>query len=120
MAYSKKTWVNDEVITKEGLNNIEMGISTNDTAITGLSGKVTALESKVIPVTTSTNGLMISADKTKLDGLKNYTLPAATTSALGGVKQAAAVTDAAQETVTKEEFNALLASLRTAGIIAGS
>ena len=40
--------------------------------------------------TTSTAGLMSAADKTKLDGIASgankYTLPAATTSALGGVK----------------------------------
>lgn len=36
--------------------------------------------------TTSAPGFMSAADKTKLDGLKNYTLPAATTTALGGVK----------------------------------
>ena len=49
----------------------------------------------------------------------SYTLPAATASALGGVKQAAAVSDAAAAP-TMEEFNALLASLRAAGILAGS
>lgn len=48
-----------------------------------------------------------------------YILPAATTSALGGVKMGAAVTDAAAAP-TQEEFNALLASLRAAGIIAAS
>ena len=48
-----------------------------------------------------------------------YTLPAATTSALGGVKMAAAVADAV-EAPTKEEFNALLAALRAAGIISTS
>lgn len=36
--------------------------------------------------TTSTPGFMSAADKTKLDGLKNYTLPAATATTLGGVK----------------------------------
>lgn len=42
---------------------------------------------------------------------------AATTSTAGPVKQAAAVADAASAP-TKAEFNALLASLRAAGIIA--
>lgn len=46
-----------------------------------------------------------------------YTLPAATTAALGGVKQAAAVEDVAAAP-TMEEFNGLLASLRTAGTLA--
>lgn len=49
----------------------------------------------------------------------SYTLPAATTSALGGVKMAAAVSDAASAP-TMEEFNSLLASLRAAGILASS
>ena len=49
----------------------------------------------------------------------SYTLPAANTSALGGVKMAAAVADAAAAP-TMEEFNGLLASLRAAGILASS
>lgn len=49
----------------------------------------------------------------------SYTLPAATTSTLGGVKMAAAVADAAAAP-TQTEFNALLASLRAAGILASS
>lgn len=49
----------------------------------------------------------------------SYTLPAATTSALGGVKMAASVADAAADP-TMEEFNGLLASLRAAGILASS
>lgn len=41
----------------------------------------------------------------------------ATTAKEGIVKMAAAVTDAAGENVTKAEFNALLTSLRNAGIL---
>ena len=63
---------------------------------------------------------MIANDKKKLDGLNNYTLPAATADILGGVKQGVAVANAAQTNVTKEEFNALLTSLRNAGVIANS
>ncbi|MCR0998665.1 head fiber protein [Serratia rubidaea] len=46
-----------------------------------------------------------------------FTPPAATTAAIGGVKQGAAVADAAAAP-TQSEFNALLASLRAAGVIA--
>ena len=51
-------------------------------------------------------------------GGAGYELPAATPNALGGVKQAEAVSDAAGDTVTTAEFGALLAALRAAGIIA--
>ena len=47
-----------------------------------------------------------------------YSLPAATTAALGGVKQGVAVADAASTAPTAAEFKALLDSLRTAGVIA--
>lgn len=39
MAYSKKTWVDGEVITDEALNNIENGIETVDTALENKAGK---------------------------------------------------------------------------------
>ena len=48
-----------------------------------------------------------------------YTLPAASKTTLGGVKQAAAVSDAAAAP-TQEEFNNLLKSLRDAGILASA
>ncbi|ATY08458.1 head fiber protein [Klebsiella aerogenes] len=51
-----------------------------------------------------------------------YTLPAATKTALGGVKMGAAVADSAATDVAGlvSDYNALLASLRAAGIIATS
>lgn len=50
-----------------------------------------------------------------------YTLPAATTTVRGGVKQAAVIADSTEETnPTVTEYNALLAALRTAGILASS
>lgn len=73
--------------------------------------------------TQSASGLMSAADKKKLDGIaeqaNKYTLPAATKSATGGVKQGVAVTDAAGGD-EKDKINALLASLRAAGIIANA
>lgn len=69
----------------------------------------------------SQDGLMSKEDKAKLDGVaeqaNKFTLTAATTSALGGVKQGAKVDDAAGGD-EKDKLNALLASLRAAGIIA--
>ena len=50
--------------------------------------------------------------------MKQSVAPAATTTTAGVVKQAAAVADAAGSAPTAAEYNALLAALRTAGIIA--
>ena len=84
--------------------------------------KITEINSKLIEATTSKSGLMSSADKNKLDSLNNYSLTAATKEALGGVKQASAVADSsgATDTALETKFNALLASLRTAGILANN
>ena len=74
--------------------------------------------------TSSDNGLMSAADKSKLDNIasnaNNYTLPNASTSVRGGVLMAAAVADLtgtedAAAICTK--VNALLSALRTAGIL---
>lgn len=73
--------------------------------------------------TQSASGLMSATDKKKLDGIaanaNKYTLPNASSSAIGGVKQGVAVTDAAGGD-EKDKINALLASLRAAGVIANS
>ena len=74
--------------------------------------------------TQSASGLMSAADKKKLDGIaanaNKYTLPNASSSAIGGVKQGTAVTDATGSEDAHTKLNALLASLRTAGVIANS
>lgn len=74
--------------------------------------------------TTTESGLMSSADKTKLNNIEteanNYTLPNATTSVRGGVLMATAVTDLAgteDAVAICTKVNALLAALRTAGIL---
>lgn len=93
-----------------------------------LVDSVVALQSAVVDQTFSGNattteaGLMSATDKAKLDAIEaeanKYVLPAATDAALGGVKQAAVVADAAGAAPTAAEFKALLDSLRAAGIIA--
>ena len=74
--------------------------------------------------TQSASGLMSATDKKKLDGIaanaNKYMLPNASSSAIGGVKQGTAVTDATSSEDAHTKLNALLASLRTAGVIANS
>lgn len=53
-------------------------------------------------------------------GGSSYVLPAATTSALGGVKMAAHVASASGDNVTAAEFEALLDALEAAGIVSAS
>lgn len=146
MAYSKKTWNNDEVITQEAMNNIESGVASNDTKNTQQDTKISEIEGKLVKaVAGSKDGLMSKEDKTKLDGIaeqaNKYVLPAASTS-IGGVKQATKVdnvsaadaTNAVATNPTQAEFNkvvalanetkaklnAALAALKTAGVMANS
>ena len=98
------TWTDNELITKELLNDLETRADRvgekGDTGPQGPKGDK------------GDTGPQGPAGPT-------YTLPPATSKALGGVKQGVAVADAAAAP-TKEEFNALLKSLRDAGIIAAS
>lgn len=98
MAYSPTTWTTGDTITAEKMNKLEQGVANEQVGPQGPKGE------------TGAQGPQGPAGAT-------YTLPAATTAALGGVKQAAAVEDVAAAP-TMEEFNGLLASLRTAGILA--
>ena len=75
--------------------------------------------------TGSEAGLMSAADKTKLNSIaanaNNYVLPAASSAAIGGVKMGTAVEDLAgteDAAAICTKVNALLAALRTAGILA--
>ena len=100
MAYTPTTWNNGDLITAEKLNKLEQGVKNEQVGPQGPKGDP-------------------GAKGDKGDPGEAYTLPAAKTNVLGGVKQAAAVPDAAAAP-TKEEFNALLASLRSAGILANA
>lgn len=75
-------------------------------------------------VTETADGLMSSTDKSKLDNIadnaNNYTLPNASASVRGGVLMATAVADLAgteDAAAICTKVNALLAALRTAGIL---
>ena len=66
--------------------------------------EISATDTTYSDATQSASGLMSASDKTKLDGIatnaNNYTLPAATDSAIGGVKQGTNVTIAADGTIS--------------------
>lgn len=72
--------------------------------------------------TTTASGLMSASDKVKLNGIEaeanKYVLPAATTAAAGGVKQATNVPEAAGAAPTAAEFKALLDALIASGSMA--
>ena len=63
-------------------SSIKGGVKVGDGL--GMSGET--LNVTLQTATTSTNGLMSSADKTKLNGLENYTLQTASSTVKGGVK----------------------------------
>lgn len=63
-------------------------------------------------------GKVIFEEGSQIEGLPAPTIPDASTEVKGLVKQGAAIADAAGEAPTATEYNALLASLRTAGILA--
>lgn len=99
-----------------------IGAGTSSLAI-GATATTAAAGNHTHPdATTTAAGFMTSTMVTKLNGIaasaNNYTLPASTATVRGGALRGAAVEDATndpEDLVTK--FNALLASLRAAGLI---
>lgn len=127
MAYTKKDWKDGEVITEAAMDNIENGVSANDTKNTQQDGKISEIEGKLVKaVAGSKDGFMSKEDKTKIDGIEaqanKYTLPAANKTTLGGVKQMALIADLSTETTTdlKNKINAILAEMKKQGIMANS
>lgn len=143
MAYTPTTWTDGDLITAEKMNKLEQGVQNEQAGPEGPAGAAAGFgtPTATVDANTGTPSVTVSTsgpDTAKvfafafknLKGAKgdpgdqgpagpSYTLPAATTSALGGVKMAAAVADAGAAP-TMEEFNGLLASLRAAGILASS
>lgn len=99
MAYTPTTWSDGDVITAEKLNKLEQGVKNEQVGPAGPAGAVGP-----------------KGDKGPAG--PSYTLPAASKTTLGGVKQAALVAEAAGENVTKAEFKALLDALKAAGQMA--
>lgn len=143
MAYTPTTWNDGDLITAEKMNKLEQGVQNEQAGPEGPAGAAAGFgtPTATVDANTGTPSVTVSTsgpDTAKvfafafknLKGAKgdpgdqgpagpSYTLPAATTSAFGGVKMAAAVSDA-DAAPTMEEFNSLLASLRAAGILASS
>lgn len=119
MAYTPTTWTDGDIITADKLNKLEQGVQNEQVGPQGPQGPAGQKGD------TGERGPQGPAGPKGDQGERgpqgpagaSYTLPAATTAALGGVKMAAAVADAAAAP-TQGEFNALLTSLRNAGIIA--
>ncbi len=105
MAYTPTTWSDGDVITAEKLNKLEQGVKNEQVGPAGPAGAVGPKGEKGDPGAQGPAG-------------PSYTLPAASKTTLGGVKQAALVAEAAGENVTKAEFKALLDALKAAGQMA--
>ena len=106
MAYTPTTWKDNDLITAERLNKLEQGVQNEQVGPQGPKGDTGPQGPQGDPGPQGPQG----------EPGATYTLPRATTETLGGVKMAGAVSDVSAAP-TQEEFNALLASLRTAGIV---
>ena len=124
MAYEPTTWRDGDLITADKLNKLEQGVQNEQVGPQGPKGDTGPQGPKGDTGEQGPQGEQGPKGDTGEQGPQGpagptYELPTATTKALGGVKQAAAVSDAAAAP-TQEEFNALLKSLRDAGILASA
>lgn len=116
MAYTPTTWNDGDLITAEKLNKLEQGVQNEQVGPQGPKGDTGDTGPQGPKGDTGAAGAKGDKGDPGEDA-EPYVLPAATTEVLGGVKMAAAVADAAAAP-TQTEFNALLTSLRAAGILA--
>ena len=101
MAYTKKTWVDDEVISKDALNNMETGI---DTANKGLPSNATKIKAGLVKQATLVQDVSSENAGTISDAF-----------AQEEVQKVATLADA-----NKTAINAIISALKTAGIMATS
>ena len=110
MAYEPTTWRDGDTITAELLNKLEQGVQNEQVGPQGPKGD------------TGEQGPQGPAGEKGDTGAqgpagKDAVLTAATTEALGAVKQMAAIADLSAAP-TQEDFNGLLAKMHTAGMLA--
>lgn len=113
MAYEPTTWKDGDTITAELLNKLEQGVKNEQVGPQGPKGD-TGEQGPQGPA-----GEKGEKGDTGAQGPagKDAVLTAATTEALGAVKQMEAIADLSG-TPTQEDFNGLLAKMRTAGMLA--
>lgn len=121
MAYTPTTWKDNDLITAERLNKLEQGVQNEQVGPQGPKGDTGPQGPQGDPGPQGPQGETGPQGDPGPQGPQGepgatYTLPAATTETLGGVRMAGGVSDVSAAP-TQEEFNALLASLRTAGIM---
>ena len=78
----------NEVVLLRQLKDLYDSLVAKFITGTAADGKYAAKSHTHTDATTEAAGFMSAADKTKLNGLKNYTLPEATSTTLGGVNVA--------------------------------
>ena len=120
--YTHPTSAGNKHIPTGGASNQILRYSASGTAVWSAENNTT-----YGAVTTSANGLMIAADKSKLDGIatsaNNYSLPTASTTVIGGIKVgtrlsiASGVLSATQQTAN--DFTTVLKN-KLDGIAAGA
>lgn len=101
MAYTKKTWVDDEVISKDALNNMESGI---DTANKGLPSNATKSKAGIVKQAAAVAAVSTEDAGTVSDAF-----------AQAEVQKIATLADA-----NKTAINAVITALQNAGIMSTS
>lgn len=110
MAYEPTTWKDGDTITAERLNKLEQGVKNEQVGPQGPKGDTGEQGPAGEKGEKGDTGAQGPAGQ-------DAVLTAATTEALGAVKQMAAIADLSAAP-TQEDFNGLLAKMRTAGMLA--
>lgn len=117
MAYEPTVWKNDDLITAEKLNKLEQGVQNEQVGPQGPKGDTGEQGPKGDTGEQGPKGDKGDPGEQGPQGPAGPAPSNATTETAGVVKQIANIPDVSG-TVTPENFNGLLAALKTAGIMA--